>query len=335
MVSGGQDGELAARLLEDQGATVVRVHLETGFVRPDRRRALGLPEPGDDRPGHAVPPPTRFVDVRADYLREVVAGARHGYGRALDACLDCRMFLARRAVRLAGDADCDVVVTGDVVGQHPRAQSRGALDRIARASGAADRVLCPLSARRLDPTAAEVAGRVDRDRLHAAHGRGRSLQRRLGEVLDVPARSQPGGGCCLLADRGFARRLRDLLAHREIDRISSDAIDRLRVGRHFRIAHGVKAIVGRDERESAWLARDGAKVPERFEADGVPGAVVALDLDGDGCDDGARDRAAALALRYSKSRDRACAAVIRSAVGERVRTVAAPASEADLEAWRI
>ena len=39
LVSGGPDGELAARMLEDLGCYVDRVHLDTGFVRPDRSRA--------------------------------------------------------------------------------------------------------------------------------------------------------------------------------------------------------------------------------------------------------------------------------------------------------
>jgi hypothetical protein len=96
--------------------------------------------------------------------------------------------------------------------------------------------------------------------------------------------------------------------------------------------------VARDAAESRCLARDARNAGGALvvvEAEGVPGAVVVVELDRPACDEGVRARAASLAVRYSRSREETVAAALWTQGTERIRMTVAPASETDLEAWRI
>ena len=59
----------------------------------------------------------------------------------------------------------DFIITGEVVGQRPKSQNRPTLPIIAIESGANDRLLRPLCAKRLPPTLPEREGWVDRQAL--------------------------------------------------------------------------------------------------------------------------------------------------------------------------
>ena len=83
------------------------------------------------------------------------------------------------------------------------------------ASGLDGRLLRPLSAGHLPPTLAEEHGPVERGRLGCIHGRSRREQFAMARRFGILAAPGPGDPCCLLAEPYFARRLRDLLAHRE------------------------------------------------------------------------------------------------------------------------
>jgi tRNA-specific 2-thiouridylase len=69
------------------------------------------------------------------------------------------------------------------------------------------------------------------------------LAKRFG-VSQYPA---PAGGC-LLTDKGYADRLRDLFAHKEPD--TEADLELLKVGRHIRLENGAKLIAGRNRKEN-------------------------------------------------------------------------------------
>jgi len=59
----------------------------------------------------------------------------------------------------------------------------------------------------------------------------------------------PAGGC-LLTDPVFSERLKELIAHKELN---LDNVALLKLGRHFRISGHAKLVVGRDEKEDIEL----------------------------------------------------------------------------------
>ena len=78
---------------------------------------------------------------------------------------------------------------------------------------------------------------------------------RLAEEKGISDYPQPAGGCCFLTDQSYARKFRDLVAHRPKGGITMDDLIILKAGRHFRISHSIKVIVGRDKAENEFLER--------------------------------------------------------------------------------
>jgi hypothetical protein len=199
----------------------------------------------------------RVMNKGLDYLR-VVERPRFGYGRGLNPCIDCRIYMLRKAAETMRKLGAVCVVTGEVLGQRPMSQHRRALDLIERESGLVDRLLRPLSARHLPPTVPEREGLIHRERMLDLSGRTRSPQLAIAKERGVGVFGCPSGGC-LLTDPAIARRMKDVF-DRCPDWDERDA--RLTtLGRHFRLHPGLKAIVGRDEEENARLEQMAGREP--------------------------------------------------------------------------
>jgi len=340
LLSGGLDSTLAALLLQEQGIEVEGVHFSTGFCKVDHRRALRRPADAARpsrlkqqalRAGSDLCAPVEVVDVAEEYLREVVLHPKYGYGSAMNPCIDCRIFMLRKAAERAGELGADVVFTGEVVGQRPMSQHHAALRTIEADSGLAGRLLRPLSAAHLDPTEAERDGRIDRSKLGALHGRGRGAQLELARRFGLDEFPAPSGGCCFLADRSFARRLRDLLDHTDPAKVTREDLVLLKVGRHFRLAHDTKVVLGRDEPESRLLR---LQAGERWTCQVESGKGSFGVVEGEP-DELRLLEAASLAARYCAARADALLPVALRRAGESRRVEVAPASDETLERWRI
>ena len=93
-------------------------------------------------------------------------------------------------------------------------------------------------------------GIIQRDQLLDVAGRGRRTQLNLAAQLGLTGYSPPAGGC-LLTDKGFSNRVRDLLDH--TDEVQPKDLQLLGIGRHLRFRPGLKVIVGRREAENERL----------------------------------------------------------------------------------
>lgn len=305
LLSGGLDSTLAAHLVASQGVEVLGLHFSTGFCLADRHRLIGnANNPG--RPyrndalhaGARLEIPIEIVDIREDYLEQVVLRPRHGYGTGMNPCIDCRIYMLGRAREILLERDFDFVFTGEVLGQRPLSQRRVPMQQIAEESGLHGLLLRPLSARLMPPTIPEQRGWIDRDRLEAMSGRNRTPQIELAERLGIVDYPQPSGGCCTLPDEHFSRKLRDLLAH-DGNRPDEDQLMLLKIGRHFRLSPGAKLIVGRNAGESDLLTRF-AEGRSRLEVEDHQGATTLLDGAPSAAD---LELACRIAARYSQARD--------------------------------
>jgi len=256
LFSGGLDSVLATRLILEQGIAVTAIHIRTSLSYVDRARMLG--EAPRDQPlpveiaAETLGVGLEIIDAFEEYL-PMVLEPRYGYGSGVNPCIDCRIFLLRRAKRWMEEHSYHFVFTGEVVGQRPKSQKRPTLRTVERESGLQGYLLRPLSAKLLDPTIPEERGWVDRDKLLGISGRGRKAQIALAKQFGIVDYAQPSGGCCYLIDKTYARRLRDVIAHGETALINLAFAQLLAVGRHFRLPDGTKIIVGRDERENDFI----------------------------------------------------------------------------------
>lgn len=286
LLSGGLDSALAAALLLEQGLEVVGLHLESPVsCRSDVRdvaRDLGIP-----------------LTVRskgAEYL-QLLRDPRWGYGRNLNPCVDCRVFMLRRSREYLEESGADFLFTGEVLGQRPMSQLSEKLRLIDRQAGADGLVLRPLSARLLPETGPERRDWVDRSRLLAISGRSRHVQLAEAARLGLRRYQSPGGGC-LLTDTIFSRKLRDLFDHAPQSGVEEADVALLSLGRHFRLGPALKVVLGRDVAENTRLARLQGEGRWLVEPDGFtgPSALVCGARDEEGLTEAIR-----LIARYART----------------------------------
>jgi hypothetical protein len=163
------------------------------------------------------------------------------------------------------------VVTGEVLGKRPMSQRRDTLHIIERDADLKGLILRPLSATLLPPTRAEQDGLIARDKLLGISGRSRTVQLQLAERFGIQGFSTPAGGC-LLTDKNFAEKLRNLFQDQET--ITPHDIQLLTVGRHFRFDNGVKIVLGRNNRENHILMALAARGYHLFMPHGFSGPVA-------------------------------------------------------------
>jgi tRNA U34 2-thiouridine synthase MnmA/TrmU len=256
MFSGGLDSTLAARILMDQGIEVTPLHIRTGLTYARRERLTGR---GPAAPARAEQAAQTLgldlvtIDVFDAYI-PVILNPRHGYGSAMNPCVDCRIFLLRQARAWMEEHGHHFVFTGEVLGQRPNSQKWPSLRIVERESGLEGLLLRPLSAKLLEPTIPEKRGWVDRQKLYGISGRSRKPQIELAEQFGITDYAQPAGGSCFLVDQSYARRLQDFLGHEGAQALTSEQAFLLAVGRHLRLPSGSKAIVGRHKEENEFIA---------------------------------------------------------------------------------
>ena len=262
LFSGGLDSMLAVKLMLEQGLDVEAVNFTTPFYICDESLI--------DRFSEELRIKVHKVFLGDEFLR-IVENPRYGYGSQMNPCIDCRILMFRKAKELADKIGADFIVTGEVLDERPFSQRREAMLLIERASGLEGKILRPLSAKLLPESEPEKKGLVDRSKLLAIRGRRRSPQMELAKKMGLREYLNPSGGC-LLTDPQFARRLRDHLKCE--GRLTLEAVELLKVGRHFRLDN-VKIVVGRNREENLILSRIAEKMGvTRLKVKGYKGPIT-------------------------------------------------------------
>jgi tRNA-specific 2-thiouridylase len=117
-------------------------------------------------------------------------------------------------------------------------------------------------------------GLVDRERLLGLTGRSRKPQLQLAKTFGVTDFPAPAGGC-LLTDKIFSRRLKDLFDH-QADYPEKD-LNLLKFGRHMRLDSTTKIVVGRTQQDNEQINR--CIDPETdmvLKVDDFPGPLVVI-----------------------------------------------------------
>jgi tRNA-specific 2-thiouridylase len=327
LLSGGLDSTLAVKVMLEQGIAVEALNFTSPFCTCTGKNAGCKSEAV--RVAEEFNIPIKVMNKGLDYL-EVVRSPKHGYGKGMNPCIDCRIFLLRKAKEYMATSGADFVITGEVLGQRPMSQRRDTLNLIERESGLAGLLLRPLSAHHFNPTIPEQEGWVDRSRLLAIQGRSRKEQMQLAEELDVTNYPCPAGGC-LLTELSFVSKIRDVFDH--CDTLNLRDFRLLKIGRHFRIGRRTKVIIGRNEAENQLLenaVQDG-EAALRWADGSSPLGIVTGIIDAD-----ILQTAAGIMLRYTKAdKGRECAVLARIEGRDLNLKVANSYSDDQIEAVRI
>jgi tRNA-specific 2-thiouridylase len=268
LISGGLDSVLAAKVIMEQGFDVIGLYFTSAFSKSYGNEK----ETHAARVSKAIGIDLHVLDMGQDYI-DLVRKPVHGYGKNINPCIDCKIFMLRRAKAVMQKENSPFVVTGEVLGQRPMSQRRDTFHVIERDADMRDLIVRPLSATLLPPTKAEQDGIIQRETLLGISGRSRTVQMQLAERYGIRGYSTPAGGC-LLTDKNFSEKLRDLFSEKQD--VGSDDVRLLTMGRHFRIDGGNKIVLGRDNTENSLLINLAPRGYHLFMPQGFPGPVALL-----------------------------------------------------------
>ncbi len=293
LLSGGLDSTLAARVIIELGIELEALNFMTIFCTCTSRGETCL---ASQKAVEHLGIPLKVLNVSEEYL-SVVKHPAHGYGSQINPCIDCRIFMLKKAKKYMEESGASFIVTGEVLGQRPMSQRREAMHLIEREAGLKGLILRPLSAKVLPITIPEKEGWVDREKLLKFQGRSRKPQMELAQYYGIRDYPCPAGGC-LLTDPGFAKRMKDLIAHSP--EFTLNDVHLLKMGRHFRFSQEVKLVVGRDEEENQKIKTFALEKDILLKVSDYPGPLSLLrgrfhekDI----------ERAASITTYYSKARE--------------------------------
>jgi tRNA-specific 2-thiouridylase len=280
---------IAVKLMADQGVEVIALHIKIGFsgtkdvskIMEERAKLAGAQ--------------FKIVDVRDEYIQNILFDPVYGYGKNFNPCIDCHGYMFKIAKKMMDELDASFLVTGEVIGQRPMSQRHDAMKQVSKlANDQEDKlILRPMSAKLMEETTPELKGWVDREKLLDISGRSRERQLAMAEAYGWEDYESPGGGC-LLTESHYSDRIKEFIS---FDTFEVEDIELLKFGRHFRLPDGAKLAVGRDKEDNEGLQ---AIVSDKYVSLKLPvaGPFSLLSMNASESD---RALAAKLAITYARS----------------------------------
>ncbi|GAH37296.1 unnamed protein product, partial [marine sediment metagenome] len=213
----------------------------------------------------------KIIDITQELL-EILKKPKHGLGKNMNPCIDCHALMFKKSGEYMNKIGASFILSGEVLGERPMSQNRNSLNIIERESGFEGRILRPLSALLLAETIPEKEGLVDRNKLLDISGRSRKKQMELAAKMGIEDYPSPAGGC-KLTEPAFSKRLRDLFTQ---ESFSSEEIELLKLGRHFRLSRNIKLVVGRNKEENEKIKEFFQEGDFLFKAKNLKGPVSLL-----------------------------------------------------------
>ena len=327
LLSGGLDSTLSAKVVMEQGIELEALNFLTIFCTCTNRGDTCL---ASQKAVGTLGIPLKVFNVSEEYL-DVVKHPKHGYGSNMNPCIDCRIFMLKKAKAYMEGSGASFVVTGEVLGERPMSQRRDAMRLIEKEAGLEGFILRPLAAKLLPASIPEKEGWVDREKFLDIQGRSRKPQIQLAEHFGIRNYPCPAGGC-LLTDPGFSRRMKDLILYDP--NFSLNDAHLLKMGRHFRLSPKTKLVVGRNEEENQKIQTFAQEEDILLRLSRFPGPLSLLRGEANGL---SLERAAAITVRYTKAKDSAKVEILYKKVKENSNQslFVSPISEMKIREWII
>lgn len=241
LCSGGLDSILSAMVLRRNNVEVEWISFETPFFSSEKAV----------RASKKTGIPLIVKNITGEYLK-MLRNPHCGYGKNMNPCLDCHTLMFHIAGGIMKERGFDFMFSGEVLGQRPMSQTSSSLRYVEKHSGYEGYIVRPLSAKKLPATIPENDGLINRDSMMEFYGRSRKAQVSLAKEFGIYDYPNPAGGC-LLTDKGFSRRLKDLFEH--LESLTENELDILKYGRHLRLNQSTKIIVGRNQSENEHIEK--------------------------------------------------------------------------------
>ena len=226
LLSGGLDSRLAVKIMQKRGFDVVAVFFKLPFGTGccDENCSFNFSQ-------------LQGIELKVfdctkgklfqEYL-DIVRNPKYRRGTAMNPCIDCRIFILKKAKEFADKEKIKYIATGEVEGERPMSQMKKSLDIIEEESGLKGRLVRPLC---------EIG----------IQGRRRDKQIELAKKFGI-SYPNPGGGC-LLCEKLYCEKLKKIINKK----IEFDDVRLLNIGRHF---ENSEIILGRNNSENKMLERE-------------------------------------------------------------------------------
>ncbi|MCL5409177.1 MAG: hypothetical protein M1135_04095 [Candidatus Omnitrophica bacterium] len=243
LLSGGLDSAVAVKLILMQNIDILAVNFSSIFCQCNKKNGCGANSVAKNLNISLM-----HVVKENDYLN-IIKNPEFGYGQGLNPCIDCRIYMFKKAKEIMEQQKADFIFTGEVINQRPFSQRKHIMDLIDKKAGVQDKILRPLSAKLLPPTEAERNGIINREKLLDIKGRRRTIQYDFVENFAIKGYACPAGGC-LLTDKIFSDKLKKMF---EINpQCTSSDINLLKYGRIFWEEKNL-IVIGRNQQENETL----------------------------------------------------------------------------------
>lgn len=227
MLSGGLDSRLVVKLLQEQGKEILALHFKLPFGTGccDENCSFNFAQMSGVK--------LKIFDCTKGKLLQgyldVIKKAKHGRGAGVNPCVDCRIFMLKKAKEFADKKGIKLIATGEVLGERPMSQNKKAMETIEKESGLKGRLIRPLCDLGIK-------------------GRKRDKQITLAKKfkIDYP---HPAGGCAL-CEKELKKRFM-LLLERGLD---ENTIGLATIGRHF-IEKDSWIVLGRNKKENDFIGK--------------------------------------------------------------------------------
>jgi len=221
LFSGGLDSRLVVKIMQERGFEIVALYFNLPF-------GCGCCDFGcnfnfTQRSGVKF----KIFDCSSGKLLkeyfEILKNGKHGRGAGFNPCIDCKIFMFKKAIEFARKNKIKVVATGEVLGQRPMSQTSKAMKIID----------------------AELGFKLVRPLMELGiSGRNRKKQMELAKEFKINYPTPAGG--CLLCEKQLRKKFKILLNN---DLINEKTLKLVNIGRHF-FQDECWLVVGRNEKEN-------------------------------------------------------------------------------------
>ena len=226
LFSGGLDSRLSVKIMKEQGLEIIVVYFKLPFSKDVEEEIKEFCKSEKVK--------LKIFDCTKgklfqEYL-DVIRNPKHGRGVGLNPCIDCRIFMLRKAKKLADKKGIEYIVTGEVIGQRPMSQTKKAAQIIEEKAGLKNRIMRPLI------------------EFYKIQGRKRDKQIALAKKFGISYPAPAGG--CLLCEKLYCEKLKKILNEKNL---GYKDIQLLKIGRHFESS---QIILGKNKTENELLEKE-------------------------------------------------------------------------------
>ncbi len=220
LFSGGLDSRLAIKIMQKQDFQIIAVYFKLPFscscfndveeFSKEQKIKLKV-----------------FDCTKGKLFREyfkTIKNAKYGRGSGINPCIDCKIFMFKKAKEFAKKLRINLIVSGEVSGQRPMSQNPKQIEIIEKESGLKGKVYRPLIKLGIN-------------------GRQRKKQIELAKKFKIKYPNPAGG--CLLCEKLFRKRFKFILKRG----LSEKEFHLMNIGRHF-VIDNCWVILGRNESEN-------------------------------------------------------------------------------------